>query len=455
MPMNSTRFANRKILAIAWPMMLTSMSSPMLGLVDTALLGHLDSARYLAAVAIGANIIGLLFWGFGFLRMSTTSLVAQSLGREQHTPTNVTNKQKVHTAFVESDAVIFRAILMAAGLGLILALAAPLLINTIVSLMNASDNVSVLAADYIRIRLYAAPAALITYAISGWLIGTQRAKLALALVLTSNLVNIALDALFILVMDMNSNGAAAASVIAEYCSLLLGIAIIFKHTSIFHSAHWRAWLVKSRFKKAINMNYHLLVRTLLLLFAINFFTAQGALFGDSTLAANAILLQLALLSAYVMDGFSYAAEALCGESVGSRQAARFNQYARLCGLWIIGTAIIFMLLYFFAGNAIINGFSNVKNVTDSAQTHLYWLVMMPLAGAAAYLLDGVFIGAGKTQFMHYTMWLSLAVFIVFWWSTQSFANHGLWFAFIIFNLSRGLSLAACYPSILRSINRAA
>ena len=184
--MTLTRIANRNIWSIAWPMMLTSMSAPLLGLVDTAMLGHLESARYLAAVAIGANVIALLYWSFGFLRMGTTSLVSQSLGRQQL----ASQQNIVADRSSETDAVVVRSLIIAAVCGIILALVMPLIVRWIVAFMNASDNIAGLAAEYIRIRLYAAPAVLCTYAIAGWLVGTQRAKGALALVLTSNIINI-------------------------------------------------------------------------------------------------------------------------------------------------------------------------------------------------------------------------------------------------------------------------
>lgn len=447
--MTLTRIANRNIWSIAWPMMLTSMSVPLLGLVDTALLGHLESARYLAAVAIGANVIALLYWSFGFLRMGTTSLVSQSLGQQQL----VSPQNTVADKSSETDAVVFRSLIIAAVCGIILALVMPLIVHWIVAFMNASDNIAGLAAEYIRIRLYAAPAVLCTYAIAGWLIGTQRAKGALTLVLTSNIINIALDALFIMGLGLGSRGAALASVIAEYCSLLLGFFIIWRHSKLFNLANWQHWFKRQAFLQAIGMNSHLLLRTLLLLFALNFFTAQGAAINDNTLAANAILLQLALFSAYVMDGFSYAAEALCGESVGSKNTAAFHRYAKICAGWILLTALLFTAIFSLSGITIVQWLTNVSPIIEIANQHLTWLVLMPIAGALAYLLDGVFIGAGHTRIMHLTMWLAvLGIFLPIWWLTRSWQNNGLWFAFVCFNISRGLSLAYYYPAILQKLN---
>lgn len=428
---------DQKIWAIAWPMMISSMSIPLLGLVDTALLGHLSSPRYLGAVAIGANFIGLLFWSFGFLRMGTTSLVSRSKGQDNETPAD------------SRDAVIFRSIIVAILASVLVLVVAPSLTPKIVSLMNASNDISPFATEYINIRFLSTPAALITYAISGWLVGIQNTRAALALALTANAINIALDMVFILGLGMQSAGAAWATVIAEYCSLALGGYFLFRHSQFFLWKKWKDWLVLRQFKQMLLLNYHLMIRTLLLLLTFNFFTAQGAATGDNVLAANAILLQLALLSAYVMDGFTYSAEALCGEARGNNNRMLFHHTAVRSGTWILATGVLFSVAFYFFGNDLFPLFSNVAEIINVAREHSVWLVIMPLAGCLAYLLDGVFIGAGDSRAMHFTMWFStIIVFLPCWWLTHEiWGNHGLWFAFVVFNLARGLSLLACYPSI--------
>ena len=436
--------SHAKVWAIAWPMMLSGISIPMLGLVDTALLGHLDNPRYLAAVAIGAHVIAILYLSFSFLRMGTTSLVSQSVGRARNNPGIAASKA--------TDSIIYRTLLMAWLFGAILTVTIPWLIDSIILLMNASENIAGLAAEYIRIRLYSAPAAMMTFAISGWLIGLKKTKAALALVLFSNLINIVLDILFIVVMDMNSAGAAIASVIAEYSGLALGLVFVARHTELTSLKHWQSWLSLKAYQQILAMNAHLFVRTLLLFFTFNFFTAQGASFSDSVLAANAILLQLVFFSAYVLDGFSYAAEVLCGEATGSKHRKTFIHCVKICAVWLATSALIFSASYLLIGEAIIGLLSDMPEVMRLAKQYMIWLVLMPLAGMLAYLLDGVFVGAGHTRQMHFTMWFSVViVFLPTWWLTQSWQNHGLWFAFICFNLARGFSLAAAYPALLRKI----
>ena len=443
-----TANSHPKIWAIAWPMILSGISVPMLGLVDTALLGHLDNARYLAAVAIGAHVIAILYWSFSFLRMGTTSLVSRSIGR------NKQNADALATTDTLSitDSIIYRSLVMAAIIGLLLATIIPWLIDPIILLMNASNNIDSLAAEYIRIRLYSAPAAMMIFAITGWLVGLKKAKAALALVLVSNLTNIVLDAFFIVVLDMNSTGAAIASVIAEYIALVLGLIFIIQHTNSQHLTQWQNWLSLTAYQQIVGMNAHLFIRTLLLFFTFNFFTAQGASISDNVLAANAILLQLVFFSAYVMDGFSYAVEVLCGEATGSKQRQRFVNSVNTCALWIAVSALLFSASYWLLGDSIISLLSDMPAIMQLAKQYMIWLILMPIAGMLAYLLDGVFVGAGQTRQMHFTMWFS--VFIVFlpvWWLTQSWQNYGLWFAFICFNLARGFSLAAMYPALLKKI----
>lgn len=426
---HQTKRPHYKIWAIAWPMMLSSMSVPLLGMVDTALLGHLETAQFLGAVAIGSNIIGLLYWSFGFLRMGTTALVAQALGAQSKG-----NAQ-------QTDIVLFRALFISLILGTIIMLITPFFINDIVSLMQASETVSPLAERYIEIRCLSAPAVFITFSISGWLIGTQQAKRALALVLITNSLNIALDFLFIVTFEMNSAGAAWATLIAEYAGLALGLYFLLQHSHIIQPSKWQKWLALSGLKQMLGLNYYLLLRTVTLMLVFNFFTAQSAAFNDTTLAANAILLQLILFSAFVMDGFSFAAEALCGESYGRKYWVEFKRYAQCCGFWMLLTSLFFAVIYWFFGQYIIAIFSNVSDVLSTAQEYSLWIVVIPVVSALAYLFDGVSIGAGRSRAMFYSMLLStVLVFLPLWWLTQSWGNHGLWFAFCLFNFARAVSL---------------
>lgn len=435
--------SNKKIWAIAWPMMLSSLTTPLLGLTDTILLGHIDSGVYLSAVAIGVSIVSLLYWGFGFLRMGTTSLIARDRGQQLKsgilTPENTFN-------------ILGRGLLLALFCSAAVMLIAPFMVAHIVEVMNASQTVAPLSVEYIQLRLYSAPAVFISYVISGWLIGSQKTRAALAIVITANVINIGLDYLFIAELNMHSQGAAIASVIAEFAAATLAIAILINSKVLSSHRSWRQWFKLSAFKELLQLNYHLFIRTLLVLFSLSFFTAQGAALGDNILAANAILLQLALLSAYIMDGFSFAAEALCGESAGRQDAKQFHHYTLHCGVWVLITAVIFSCLYLLAGSFIIHVLSNIDSINNIAENYLPWLVLMPIAGMAAYLFDGVYIGCGSVKAMHLSLWLGLLlIYLPLWWLSQNWQNHGLWLALVCFTGFRGLSLAIYYPRLLKKI----
>lgn len=437
---------NQKIWAIAWPMMLSSVSVPLLGLVDTALLGHLGSAQFLGAVAIGANIIGLMYWSFGFLRMGTTSLAARQHGAEMHL--NEENGPSQAKDARSADGILFRALVLAAILGSAVCLTVPLLVDAVLLWMHSSAKVTPLAYEYIDIRRLSAPAVFMTFAISGWLIGTQRTRSALALVLTTNSVNIVLDIIFIKLLGLESAGAAWATLIAESMGLMLGLYLVSHHSQAGKPSLWRGWLRLSHFQSMLSVNYHLLIRTVLLLFVFNFFTAQGSTMGDETLAANAILLQLILLTAFVLDGFSFAAEALCGEAYGGKQWITLATIVKLCSYWSAGTALGFGIAYALFGDAIIALFSNVDSVIDIAQQYHWWMVGITVSGCAAYLMDGVCIGIGKTRAMHYSMWFAtVIIFLPAWWLGRAWGNHGLWLAFAMFTLARGFTLAAYWQGL--------
>ncbi|MGB5323967.1 MAG: MATE family efflux transporter [Pseudomonadales bacterium] len=471
-PQQST---NRKIWTIAWPMMLSSMSIPLLGLVDTALLGHLEGAQFLGAVAIGANFIGLMYWSFGFLRMGTTSLTAQQRGADsalsadsassansQATCANSQTSANSQATCAESesigssrsadnacdrsetgsiDAILFRALLLALGLGMLVLLSVPLLIAQVLVWMQASSDVAPLAAEYINIRRYSAPAAFMTFAIHGYLVGMQRPRATLVLVLVTNMANIVLDIWFIVYLGMESAGAAWATLIAEWLGLAIGIAMVLYYSGVMRTERWREWLDPPSFLHMLGINYHLLVRTILLLFVFNFFTAQGSAMGDDVLAANAILLQLVIFSAFVLDGFSFAAEALGGEAYGAKRWQQLDAIVFACARWSLGAALAFGFTYSLFGPQLVGLFSDVSSVLEVALRDRWWIVPITLIGAAAYLMDGVCIGAGKTRAMHYSMWVATAmVFLPVWWLSREMGNDGLWLAYLLFVVARGATL---------------
>lgn len=417
-------------------MILANVSVPLLGLVDTAILGHLDSARYLAAVAIGSTILSFLYWGFGFLRMGTTGASAQS----RHRPPS-------------PEVVLLQAMLLALSIAALILLGARHLAPFAVEWMNTPAASQELAEQYLNIRLYSAPAVLVNYAIVGWLLGQQQARWPLIIALVTNGLNIGLDWLFILHWQGFTEGAARASVIAEYCGLLVGLFAV-RHSLRRWPAKrqwWREALISRQYGRFISANRHLFFRTLLLLGAFAFFTAQGAQLGTEVLAANAILLQLVFFSAHGLDGFAHASEALSGDAVGARSYDYFYAVCTACAIWTGITAVSISVFFWLAQSPVLSTMSDISSVRQLAADYYIWLILMPTVSAASYLLDGIFIGALHTRWMFQTMLLSVvAVFLPVWYMSQSMGNHGLWLSFIAFNAARGISLAWVFQHLTRS-----
>lgn len=421
------RGQHRRVWQLAWPMMLSNLSIPLLGAVDTAILGRLPSPIYLGAVAVGAAIMSLLFWSFGFLRMGTTSLTARHSGAGDD---------------CAARQVLAQSAVLALGLALTVLALGPWLIPLAVSWMGPSAEVATLAQSYAQIRLFSAPASLLNFALIGWFIGRQDTRRPLAILATTNLLNIALDALLILGLGLHSDGAAWASVLAEYGGLALGLWLA--HRALARSpghTSWRALRRVSAYAPLLTVNRHLLVRTFCLLMVFAFFSAQGARLGDTTLAVNAVLLQFLLLTSYALDGFAHAAEALTGRAIGARQLPDFYRVVKASGLWALLSALLITAVFVLGAPWLPGLFTQIPEVLAQVDRHYVWVCLLPLTAVWGYLFDGVFLGSGYTQAMQYTVLAAaLLLFLPLWWLLQPLGNHGLWLAFTAFNAARGLLL---------------
>lgn len=423
MPLNTL---DRRLWHLAWPLMLTNITVPLLGLVDTAVLGHLDHPEYLGAVAIGGNLFSILYWTFGFMRMGTTGLAAQAYGRQDD--------------FAQS-ALLVRSLLLAVGIGLLLILLRGPLITLGLHLMDASEDVTVLAREYTDIRIWSAPAVLCQYTLVGWLIGTQYPRGPMLMLILANSLNILLDVLFVTVMGWNSQGVAAATAIAEYSATGLGLWLVWKRRPTDLVFDRRLFGALADYLAILQVNRYIMVRTILLLLSIAFFTAQGAQQGDTILAANAVLLTFLMLISNGLDGFANGAEALVGEAVGQRQREHFRAVCRTALRWSIWGAALFTALFFLGGGFIIGVLTSMPDVAGAAQDYLPWIWIMPFAAVWGFLLDGIFIGATRTRDMQNTMIFSVvAVYMPVWWLTQGWGNHGLWFAITSLMLARAGSM---------------
>ncbi|WP_323846092.1 MATE family efflux transporter [Microbulbifer magnicolonia] len=427
------RVSPLRVWSLAWPMILSNISVPLLGAVDTAILGHLPSPEYLSGVAIGASVMSMLLWAFGFLRMGTTGLVARSADG--------------------GEAWLLRALLLALLLGLALLLLASPLLGVIVQWMNAGTQSAPHALAYLQIRLWSAPLALANFALLGFFIGRQDSRAPLYILLAANLLNIALDFVLILGLGLGARGAALATVFADVCAFLLGLRLlgrvnhdIYGRISHYlHRADFWPWRARAAWLELLRINGDLFIRTCLLLLTLTFFTAQGAAQGDSVLAANAILLQLLMMTAYALDGFAHATEALVGDSVSRKSPRMFHATVHSAGLWALGSACALTVILLSGRSLILPLFTDIDTVIAEARQVYWWLCALPLLAVWSYQLDGIFIGAGKSRQMRDTMFIAtVLIFFPAWWLTRSWGNHGVWFSLFLWTSARSLGLLIYY-----------
>jgi MATE family multidrug resistance protein len=424
---------NRDVWRIAAPMILSNISVPLLGMVDTGVTGHLDSASYLGAVAIGSTIFGFLYAGFNFLRMGTTGITAQCYGAEDGDGLKVALGQ---------------ALIVAIAIALLLILLQVPIAALSMSALGPTAEVAQYANQYFFIRIWSAPATLANYALIGWFLGLQNARVPLYIVLAINLTNIVLDLYFVLVLDMTVDGVAAASVIAEFTGLLVGgiftIRYLRKHSGHMLLSHLTTWKEYAAF---FAVNAHLLVRTMALIFSFAFVTAAGARMGGLILAANAVLMNLMNLMAYALDGFAHAAEAMVGRAVGAKNPAALRQAVRLTLRWSLYVSFAFCAFFFFGGPLIIRLLTDIPEVIEVTLVYLPWMTIMPIVAVWSYLYDGVFVGATRAREMRDIMLIStFLVFVPSWFAFRFLENHGLWLALALFLASRGIGMHYYYRS---------
>ncbi len=427
---------HRQVFRLAAPLILSNLSIPLLGLVDTAVVGHLEHSYYLGAVALGALIFSFLFWGFGFLRMGTTGLIAQAFGEGNN---------------LELRATLARAALLALLFSLLILLLQYPIGQFAFYLLEASHEVEHYALEYFTIRVWSAPATLLNYVLIGWMLGMQSARGPLLLLLVTNISNIVLDLWFVIVMGMTVDGVAIASVIAEYIGCAVGLWFTFRLLKQ-HPAPWQNMAILNRQKlhQLLALNSNIMLRTLCLIFTLAFFTAQGAKLGDIVLAANAILMNFQTLMAYALDAFAHAAEALVGRAIGKRDRNALKSAIYTAAIWSLGFALLFVGLYAFAGPWIIMQLSDIDAVRAAAEEYLIWSIFMPLVAVWSYLFDGIFIGATRAREMRNTMLAStLLVFLPAWWMLQPLENHGLWAALMLFMAARGATMAWSFRLLVR------
>lgn len=423
---------HRSVLAIAWPTTLAYLSTPLLGLVDTGVVGRLGDPALLGGLAVGAILFDIIFTTFNFLRSSTTGLVAQALGAGRQ------EEQRV---------VLVRSLLLSVSSGLVVLVLAPFILMFGLWAMGVPAAVEEATRAYFVVRILAAPLTLINYSVLGWLLGLGRAGLALGLQIILNGTNIALSILLGLIWGWGIEGVAWATVIAEGLAVLAGLMVVWQKLSGLGPLNWRYIFDRIALIRLFGVNRDIMIRSFCLLFAFAFFTAQGARFGEVTLAANAILLNFFLIAGYFLDGFATAAEQLAGRAVGARHRPAFDSAVRMTLVWGGVLALFATLIFWFAGPFVIDLLTTSETVRAESRDYLFWAALTALAGVAAFQMDGVYIGATWTADMRNMMLISLAAFLLTWWLVVPYlGNHGLWLALEIFLGMRGVTLLSRLPA---------
>ncbi len=409
-------------------MTLAYLTTPLVGIVDMAVIGQLGNAALLGGIAVGAIIFNIVFTSFNFLRSGTTGLTAQALGAG--------DRQEIND-------IAWRALGLGVVAGLVIvALQVPIFLIAMY-FMGASDQVQAATGDYFYIRVLAAPVSLANFAILGWLLGLGRATAGLVIQTILNGTNIALCVWFVLYLDWGIAGAAWSTVIAETAGLAGGLVLVAITLGTGLAPRIARVIAPARVKRMLSLNRDIMIRSFALVFAFTMFTSIGARSGDVVLAANAVLMNFFFFSGFFLDGFATAAEQLAGVAVGGRQRPAFERTVKLTILWGFGLAGALTGIYFVFGADLIDLVTSATDVRRVAREYLIWAMVTPVAGVLAFQMDGIFIGATWSRDMRNMMLASLAVYVISWWLLAPIlGNHGLWLALVIFLGIRGITLLA-------------
>ncbi len=416
---------NKRILSLAIPNIITNLTVPLLGMVDLAIVGHIGNKTHIGAIAIGTMIFNFIYWNFGFLRMGTSGFTAQAYGARD---------------FNEAMKILVRAITIALCIAFLLIILQIPIGRFALYIVEGSQEMEQLAYKYFTICIWAAPAILCLYGIKGWLIGMQNARIPMFIAILINVLNIVFSLLFVFVFDMNIEGVALGTVLAQYGGLLTAI--------IFWLVYYRRFLRYFNLKKGLRLtemkrffivNTDIFVRSLCLVFVFTFIPVAGAKMGDSILAVNTLLMQFFTIFSYIMDGFAYAGEALTGRYIGAKNKPDLQNTIRLIFRWGFGLSLLFVLLYAVAGENLLWALTSDVSIIKEAHPFYWWVLLVPLSGYAAFLWDGIFIGATASKTMRNAMLVSTLLFFIVYYSFSGLlGNNALWLALILFLLARGI-----------------
>ena len=416
---------NRRILHLAIPSIVSNITVPLLGLVDVTIVGHLGATAYIGAIAVGGLLFNILYWNFGFLRMGTSGLTSQAYGRK------------------DKDAEI-RVLVQAVSVGLFSALAMLILQYPIerlaFRLLDTSAEVEQYAVTYFRICIWGAPAVLAQYGFTGWFIGMQNSRYPMYIAIVMNVINIVCSSCFVFLFGMKVEGVALGTVVAQYSGVMMAWWLWFyNYKELRGRITFRGSLQLIAMRRFFAVNRDIFLRTLCLIGVTTFFTSTGARQGDVILAVNTLLMQLFTLFSYIMDGFAYAGEALLGRYVGACNLVQLKRAVKALFGWGVGLSLVFTLLYGIGGENFLGLLTNDTVVIETAGHYFYWVLAIPLAGFAAFLWDGILIGATATRFMLWAMLVaSGSFFVIYYCFSGATNNHMLWLAFLVYLALRGV-----------------
>ncbi len=432
--MHNSESVNKEIYRLALPNIVSNFSIPLLGAVDTALMGRLESEHYLGAVGIGGIIFSFIYWGFGFLRMATTGLTAQAFGERD---------------LQECGRLLLRAICLGITASLLLYTFQWQLADVSFLLIGTSPEVEHLARVYFHIRIYAAPATLCLHAFHGVFLGVQNARYPMLLTIVVNLVNIVLNLVFVRLLGMKVEGVALATVIAQYVGLFLAILLFSRYyRGLLRTWRFREILAFSKLKRFLNISGDIFIRTCCLVFSHAVFTAKSAALSDTVLAVNTILLQFINLMSYAIDGFAFAAESLIGKYKGAQDMGNLKKTTHQIFLWAFLFGGVIMLIFILFGEQLLHLFTDQMRLIEQTKPYLIWIIVASVVNVAAYIWDGIFLGATASKALRNSVILSTFLFLSAIYLLMPFGNHGLWGALTVLLVARGISLTALAPKYL-------
>lgn len=417
---------NKRILKLAIPNIVSNITIPLLGMVDTALMGHLDSLKYIGAIALGSMIFNLIYWGMGFLRMGTLGFTGQAKGAK--------NKKEISLT-------LYRSISIAIVISTILIIIHPFIISIGLGFTDSSTAIKIEAAKYFNMRIWALPASLIILSLSGWFIGMQNTLYPMIISISSNILNIALSFFFVFGLNMKSEGVALGTVIAQYTSLLIGISLFLLKYKGYIIKHKISEVINNQLSKLMNVNKDIFIRSLGIIFVLSFFTIKSANISDTTLAVNTILFQFFIFFSYLLDGFANAGEALSSKAIGSCNLKQLKEVINKTFVFGLSFSIIFSMVYYIFGESIIRLLTDNNAIIEATTPLLYWVVMLPIIAFPAFIYDGIYVGATASKTMRNTMMIaSILIFVPIVYSGFSTEITRLWIAFLAFLFVRGFLL---------------